>query len=51
MGAHLEKPITEKVVEVGHNKEFLWSACSMQGWRVGMEDAHICEDVYDEDGK
>lgn len=43
----LNAPITEKKCEVGQNEHFEWSTCSMQGWRPTMEDAHICQDVFD----
>ena len=42
MGQLLEVPIKDKAIEVGENEHFEWSACSMQGWRPSMEDAHIC---------
>lgn len=42
MGAYLDAPITDKNPEPGENKNYIWGACAMQGWRCGMEDAHIC---------
>ena len=43
MGNYLENPITDKNSQYGHNDVAWWGACGMQGWRTGMEDAHICE--------
>ena len=45
MGAYLDAPITEKNPVHGQNSMVAWGACGMQGWRCGMEDAHICEEV------
>ena len=45
MGAHLNTPNKDKETEHGHNQEFTWAACSMQGWRVAQEDAHIMIEV------
>ena len=45
MGAYLDKPVTDKNPEIGHNDMCWWGACSMQGWRTGMEDAHISESI------
>ena len=47
MGAYLDKPIEEKNPESGSSKDntVWWGACSMQGWRCGMEDAHIAVEV------
>ena len=49
MGAYLDKPIEEKNPESGSSKDntVWWGACSMQGWRCGMEDAHIAVEVTD----
>ena len=41
MGAFLDSPITDKNSEVGSNEICSWGACSMQGWRTDMEDAHV----------
>lgn len=41
MGAFLPKPITTTKGEKGEGNGIKWSVCSMQGWRVDMEDAHI----------
>ncbi len=51
MGAYLDTPITEKNPEPGHNELLCWGACSMQGWRTGMEDAHICDSIKLPGGK
>ena len=42
MGAFLDKPIMEKMSEDGVDNEtgLRYALCSMQGWRVEMEDAH-----------
>lgn len=45
MGAYLDTPITEKNPESGKNNQVAWGACSMQGWRCGMEDAHIAVEI------
>ena len=41
MGNFLDTPIKDKNPDPGMNKRFAWGACSMQGWRSGMEDTHI----------
>jgi len=40
MGAFLDKPKMEKENEVGCGNGLRFALCSMQGWRVEMEDAH-----------
>lgn len=40
MGAFLDKPKTEKHNEGGVGNGLRYGLCSMQGWRVEMEDAH-----------
>lgn len=40
MGAFLDKPKTEKHNEGGVGNKLRYGLCSMQGWRVEMEDAH-----------
>jgi hypothetical protein len=45
MGAYLDNPIKDKNPESGHNNMCSWGVCSMQGWRVNMEDAHISEKI------
>ena len=45
MGAYLDTPITDKNPENGSNNMCKWAVCSMQGWRVGMEDSHIAESI------
>jgi len=37
----LERPVTTKESEVGSGHGLEWASTGMQGWRVGMEDAHI----------
>ncbi len=45
MGNLLVSPITEKETERGQTSDgaLSFAVSSMQGWRVHMEDAHICE--------
>jgi len=45
MGAYLDTPLTDKNPETGFNNMCKWGVCSMQGWRVGMEDSHIAESI------
>ncbi|XP_038076051.1 protein phosphatase 1B-like isoform X1 [Patiria miniata] len=40
MGAFLDKPKMEKENEIGCGNGLRFALCSMQGWRVEMEDAH-----------
>lgn len=40
MGAFLDRPKTEKLNEHGEGNGLRYGLCSMQGWRVDMEDAH-----------
>ncbi|XP_065168630.1 protein phosphatase 1B isoform X3 [Atheta coriaria] len=41
MGAFLDKPKTDKVLEHGEGNGLHHGVASMQGWRVEMEDAHM----------
>ncbi|KAA0190490.1 Phosphatase 1B [Fasciolopsis buskii] len=41
MGAFLEKPKTDKFRESGAGNGLRYGLCSMQGWRIEMEDAHV----------
>ena len=50
MGAYLDAPIEDKNPEPGENPRFSWGACAMQGWRCGMEDAHIYTELDMPDG-
>ncbi|CAH8490267.1 unnamed protein product [Heterobilharzia americana] len=43
MGAFLDKPKTEKVVDMGQGNGLRYAISSMQGWRVEMEDAHVAK--------
>lgn len=43
MGVLLSKPNTDKTFETGENDKMEFAACSMQGWRTSMEDAHAAE--------
>ncbi|CAF2635824.1 unnamed protein product [Rotaria sp. Silwood2] len=40
MGAYLSSPICDKDTIEGSNNNLLFSASSMQGWRMSQEDAH-----------
>ena len=42
MGAFLEKPKTEKSTSSGEGKGLRYGVSAMQGWRMEMEDAHVC---------
>lgn len=42
MGAFLEKPKTEKTTSSGECKGLRYGVSAMQGWRMEMEDAHVC---------
>jgi len=45
MGQMLDRPITEKdssCAPPSGGLNLAWAATCMQGWRIGMEDAHIC---------
>lgn len=43
MGAFLEKPKTEKITASGEGCGIRYGVSAMQGWRMEMEDAHVCE--------
>lgn len=43
MGAFLDKPVTTKSCESHIANGIRVHACSMQGWRVSMEDAHLIQ--------
>ena len=43
MGAFLEKPKTEKITTQGEGCGIRYGVSAMQGWRMEMEDAHVCE--------
>ena len=43
MGAFLEKPKTEKITAHGEGCGIRYGVSAMQGWRMEMEDAHVCE--------
>lgn len=49
MGVYLSTPNTELEAEDGHDSKLVFGAASMQGWRVGQEDAHIAVLDYDTD--
>ena len=42
MGAFLEKPKTEKLTAKGEGSGIRYGVSAMQGWRLEMEDAHVC---------
>lgn len=41
MGSYLDKPVTEKHSDSGSGNGVRWGVSCMQGWRTGMEDAHV----------
>lgn len=43
MGAFLDKPKTEKVTQHGCGNGIRYGVSAMQGWRMEMEDAHVCQ--------
>ena len=43
MGAFLEKPKTEKITAHGEGCGIRYGVSAMQGWRMEMEDAHVCK--------
>ncbi|KAM6492869.1 Protein phosphatase 2C (PP2C)-like domain containing protein [Amanita muscaria] len=49
MGQFLSSPATEKKTGSGGNDRYLYAVTEMQGWRFGMEDAHVA--VLDLDGE
>ncbi len=49
MGNYLKNPNTEKETEEKHGEKLSYAVCSMQGWRISMEDAHIVESNFDKD--
>ena len=42
MGAFLDKPKTEKTTQCGEGYGIKFGVSAMQGWRMEMEDAHVC---------
>ncbi|KAG8936301.1 Protein phosphatase 2C 2 [Tulasnella sp. 419] len=40
MGQTLSEPVTEKHSDYGKNERYAYGVSEMQGWRIGMEDAH-----------
>lgn len=42
MGAFLDKPKTEKDTVSGNGNGIRYGVSAMQGWRMEMEDAHVC---------
>ncbi|GBG90234.1 hypothetical protein CBR_g50412 [Chara braunii] len=49
MGAYLSQAVTEKESSDGENERIKFGTSAMQGWRVGMEDAHSA--ILDVDDK
>ena len=45
MGAYLDTPKKDKESEYGGTDIAWWGAVGMQGWRTGMEDAHLATHV------
>jgi len=51
MGAnlvYLDKPDLKKYTKTGVGKGYTYAVCSMRGWRLNMEDAHICNPSFDQ---
>jgi len=46
MGAFLEKPKTEKVTDKGEGLGIRYGVSAMQGWRMEMEDSHVCNTSF-----
>lgn len=46
MGAFLEKPKTEKTTDHGEGCGIRYGVSAMQGWRMEMEDAHVCNTTF-----
>lgn len=42
MGVYLSKPNEKKETAAGENNTLRYGFAAMQGWRMSMEDAHIC---------
>ncbi|SCU97825.1 LADA_0H08548g1_1 [Lachancea dasiensis] len=42
MGQILSNPIIDKEVHSGHDLLTAFGLCAMQGWRMSMEDSHVC---------
>ena len=49
MGAFLEKPKTEKITSKGEGCGVQYGVSAMQGWRMEMEDAHVCTTDFNKD--
>lgn len=49
MGHYLTTPIKEKNTITGRTETLEYTASSMQGWRLTMEDAHITHPNFDKD--
>lgn len=49
MGNYLKTPIKEKEIEENHYDHLSYVSCSMQGWRISMEDSHITLPFFDTD--
>jgi len=50
MGVLLSTPNTDKDFDEGESDRLAFAACSMQGWRTSMEDAHCAELNADGEG-
>ncbi|KAI9796534.1 MAG: Protein phosphatase 2C 2 [Piccolia ochrophora] len=54
MGQTLSEPVTDKTSAKGEDDRLIYGVSAMQGWRIGMEDAHAAIldlQVEDEEGK
>ena len=50
MGAFLDKPKTDKITVSGEANGIRYGVSAMQGWRMEMEDAHVCKTNLAYDG-
>ena len=48
MGNTLDAPKRDKATRTGTHMSFSFGASAMQGWRIEMEDFHVCESLKDE---
>jgi serine/threonine protein phosphatase PrpC len=53
MGAslvYLDRPKTQKETIAGQSAHYKFAMSGMQGWRLSMEDAHICNENINGEG-
>lgn len=49
MGNYLKNPIRDKEMEEQEFQHLAFGFCSMQGWRITMEDSHLLSGDFDKD--